>query len=477
MGKPSSMKLTTRAAGLPVLTGSLLLGVVPELLSDPLALYQRAAALGDMVRLRIPLGQLWCVSSPELVQQVLRQESAKFTRPPALRRLLQSLGGDNLMTREGAAFLARRRMLTPSLDRAQVQRLFASLSAAIDSSLDGWQSGAPLALKTQLTMLTQEVVARTLLGTSVRDAPAIARAFSTVTDYIAYRATTPLAPPLWVPTARNRRLRSARQLLDQQAMAMLRERRAQDGARGLSGTDAGAAPDLLESLLAARDADTGEALSDEQICREIQVFIGAGESTTSEALTFCFSLLGRHPDYLARVVAELQNVSHGRPLTFSDLPRLTLLRQVLDETLRLYPPSYVLARAATEPTTLGGVTLPAGATVLFSPYVIHRDARFWSEPHAFRPERFAPGGEAASLARNSYVPFGTGPRRCIGENLAQVELMLAVARILQRFELQLPAGPEPALRAGFALSLRDELWVRAEPRTRDAEPTHTSHPA
>lgn len=436
--------------------GSLLLGVLPRLLRDPLSLYAEATGMGEIVRLRLPLGPAYFISSPELIQDVIQKRARIFQRPPILRRILEGLGGDNLMTREGDAWLSRRRLMQPSLQRAALASLSELILDAIDSTLDAWEPGLDreACMREHMVALTQEVVARTLFGVSLLRFPLLGRACSTVTEYISYRATTPLSAPLWFPTARNRAVRSARRYVDALTDQLLANPRAEGSGR----------PDLLSRLRDARDPETGEGLDHEQLRREFQVLIGAGQSTTSEALSFCFSLLGSHPTVLTKLVQELGVAVGERRIALSDLDRLPLLQQVLRETLRLYPPSYVLARAPIEATNLGGVLLRPGTSVLFSPYTLHRDPRFWDSPASFRPERFAPGGESGRVPRYAYLPFGAGPRRCIGESLAQLEMLLAVGRILQRFELHLPCEPAPALSSGFALGLAQGLPVRLAAR-------------
>jgi cytochrome P450 len=442
--------------GIPTLAGSALLGVLPRLLRDPLSVYVQAAGLGDMVRLRLPFGAAYFISSPELIQDVLQKRAKLFQRPPLLRRVLKGLGGDNLMTREGDAWLSRRRLMQPSLQQKQVAALAEVILDAIDSALDEWEPCVERdqSLRDRLVVLTREVVARTLLGVSALRFPAVGAAFATLTDYIAYRATAPLAPPLWLPTERNRSVRTALRSLNEITDQLLRERRRDGTAR----------PDLLSSLLAAREPESGHGLDDAQLRHEVQMLIGAGETTTSEALTFCFSLLGGQPEILAALVHELDVAVGARRIALSDLKQLPLLQQVTSETLRLYPPSYALGRAPTERATLGGVSLARGTTVVFSPYTLHRDPRFWDSPASFRPERFRPGGEIERVPRYAYLPFGGGPRRCLAEHLAQLELAFALARILQRFELQLPCQSAPPLSAGFALSLSSGLPARIRSR-------------
>lgn len=441
---PEAIVVTSDRA--PSLSGAPWLGVLRSLLHDPLAVYEQARDLADVVRLPLPFGAAYLVSAPALIQEVLQDRAVVFRRPPLLQRLLRSVGGDNLMTLEGEAWLARRRSIQPHLRRSEVAALAEEILEAIDASLETWLPcvGGELNLHERLVTLTQEIVSRTLLGVSLGEAPGVGAAFETMTAYLAYRASNPFAAPLWLPTARNRGMRRAQRFLDEVASQILARRRAAASSRA----------DLLSTLMQV------QGLTDEELQREVQVMIGAGETTTSQALTFCFALLGSHPEELARVSAQIDDTVGPRRVTLADLEHLTRLRQVLSETLRLYPPSYVFARAPVESVQLGGVTLRRGSTLLISPYALHRDRRWWSEPARFQPDRFDARGAPVGVPRYAYLPFGGGARRCVGEHLAQLEMMLTVARILQRFRLVLPRNPAPRLRAGFALGLADGLTAQ-----------------
>lgn len=451
--------LSANVLGTPVLPGALLLGVLPDLLRDPLTIYTQASQLGNLVRLPLPFADAYFVTSPALIQEVMQERATLFRRPPLLRKLLISLGGSNLMTLEGEPWLARRRLIQPYLRRASISALADEIVAAIDLSLDSWRSYTTLPLHEKLQELTQEIVARTLLGVSLKDVPGVGAAFATMTEYIAYRATNPFAPPFWLPTPRNLRMRRARRFLDEVATRIIKQRRTTPGV------------DLLSALLGARDSN-GEALSDEALRREAQIIIGAGETTTSEALTFCFALLGEHPQVRERLIEQLDAVAGTRRVGLADLEHLPLLRQVIAETLRLYPPSYVLARAPIEDAQLGGIKLRKGTVVLFSPYTLHRDPRFWRDPESFRPERFDAHGAPIDVPRHAYLPFGAGPRRCVGEHLALLEMHLTVARILQRYQLDSPHAKVPTLKAGFALGLASELHIGLRERAHTDASAH-----
>jgi cytochrome P450 len=228
------------------------------------------------------------------------------------------------------------------------------------------------------------------------DVPGVSAAFDTMTSYLAYRATNPFAPPLLLPTLRNLKDRRVRRFLDQVAAQIVDQRRKSEVPRA----------DLLTTLLSALDPETDQGLTKQALQREVQIMIGVGETTTSEALTFCFAFLGSHPEVLSRVTRQIDQLVGQRRVALADVPKLTILRQVLSEALRLCPPSYVIARAPTQDVHLGGVRLRRGSSVLNSAYALHRDARWWSEPTRFMPDRFDAHGLPLMAPRYAYLPFG-----------------------------------------------------------------------
>ncbi len=207
------------------------------------------------------------------------------------------------------------------------------------------------------------------------------------------------------------------------------------------------ADDLLGMLLGARDDETGAPMADQQIHDEVMTFLTAGAETTSRGLAWSVYLLGRHPEALGRLHAEVDEVLAGRTATFDDLPGLPYTRRVLTEALRLYPPGYLLSRGALADTVLGGHLVPAGATVLLSPYALHRDAGLFADPQRFDPDRWAPE-RAGDVTPEAYLPFGLGPHGCLGEGFAWTEMTIALATLAARWELRprssRPVRPVPA---------------------------------
>jgi cytochrome P450 len=257
-----------------------------------------------------------------------------------------------------------------------------------------------------------------------------------------------LPPPIWLPTPNNLRLKRAVRRLDEILYGFIRQRRQ-------SGVDRG---DLLSLLLHARDEDDGSRMTDRQLRDEAMTLFLAGHETTALTLAWAWYLLAGHPEAEERLLAEAQEVLNGRPPTVADLPRLRYTEGVVLEALRLYPPAYVVGREAIDDCEIGGYRVPASTTLLMSQWVVHRDARHFEQPEAFRPERWA-GDLAQRLPKYAYFPFGGGPRLCIGNTFAMMETVLVLATIAPRFRFTLL--PEPAVVPWPTFTLRPKHGIPA----------------
>jgi cytochrome P450 len=373
---------------------------------------------GDVVRLATLSHPVYLVSHPDAVHYVLR-ENARNYRKGLLFKPIAALQGQGLLTSEGDLWARQRRVVQPAF---HLQQLVTCAEAMVDEAravVQEWrqpmQTGTPVNVAERMHRLTFNVVGRVLLGA---DPGALDAYWGTLRAIalpllqgIHARATRPWAPPLWVPTPRNWRFRRAITVYDalvQQIIAARRQARQRPG---------GEATDVLALLLAACDDTSGAGMSEQQLRDEIITFIGAGAETSAHALSWTWYLLAQHPAVARGVHTELATLLNGRRPTQQDLPHLPYSRMVLDEALRLYPPSVVLPRQANAPDAIRGYAIPQDAVVVLSPYVTHRHPEFWSEPEQFQPERFTPE-QVTSRHRCAYLPFGEGPRRCIGEPFA-----------------------------------------------------------
>jgi cytochrome P450 len=422
------------------------------------------AQFGDVVRLATRPHPIYLVSHPEAVHYVLRENAHNY-RKGLLLKPIAALQGQGLLTSEGDLWARQRRLVQPAFHRQQLATFAEVMVDEARAVVQEWrqpaQTGTLVNVDDRMHRLTFNVVGRVLLGAD----PGALDAYSDTLRAIALpllrflqaRATQPWAPPLWVPTPRNWRFRRAVAVYDalvQQIIAARRQARPRT---------AGPATDVLALLLAACDDTSGAGMSERQLRDEIITFIGAGAETSAHALSWTWYLLAQHPAIARRVHAELETVLGGRPPTPQDLPHLPYSRMVLAEALRLYPPSVVLPRQANAPDAIRGYAIPQDALVVISQYVIHRHPALWSEPEQFQPERFAPE-QATTRHRCAYIPFGDGPRRCLGEPFALMEMHLVLATIAQAYTLQVvpehPVVPEVAV----TLRPRDGLWMTVHAR-------------
>lgn len=423
------------------------LGLLPSL----------AAKYGDVVR--VPLGprDFYFLFHPEPIRHVLQDNARHYTKQTPGFNVMRELLGQGLLTSEGDFWLRQRRLAQPAFHKQRIAGFGRLMVDAARELADEWTphlgSGQPVDVAGGMMRLTLRIAGEALFSADVtREADGIREALDVVQHYANHRITHPFHPPRWVPTPLNRRATRARDLLDGVVLGIIERRRREGGTR----------EDLLSLLMEARDADTGEAMSDAQLRDEVMTLLLAGHETTATALSWTWTLLARHPEARRALEAELAEVLGGREPTVEDVPRLTFTRRVLDESMRLYPPAWLVSRQAAAEDAVGGYRIPAGAVVVVSPWVTHRHPVLWENPEAFEPERFRPE-RAAALPRFGYFPFGGGPRQCIGNGFALLELTLVLATLAQRLRLELVPGRLPAPEPTITLRPRGGLWMTASP--------------
>jgi cytochrome P450 len=311
--------------------------------------------------------------------------------------------------------------------------------------------GKPVDVLAEMMTLTLRVVSRALLSAEVGgEAGRVGTALGHALGWANDQLTSPWSVvPRTVPIPRNRRIKAAIGALDEVVLGIIRERRA--------GTADPA--DLLSLLMAARDEETGEGMNDTQLRDEVMTIFLAGHETTANLLAWTFSLLSRFPSAGRALRGELASVLGGRPATFADLPKLAQTRRVLDEALRLYPPAWSFGRLAEEADELGGFHIPKGSLVILNPYITHRLPEHWPDPEGFDPDRFEPARFDA-LPRFAYLPFGGGPRQCIGNSFALMEGVILLATLAQKFRPELLPGHAVELDPGITLRPKGGLPMR-----------------
>ncbi len=389
---------------------------------------------GDVVRFDVFGRRIHLLTNPEHLQYVLEKNWRNYRKADSFNRERQVVLGDSLLTMHGPAWHARRRLAQPAFGRKELDGLVAVMSEVADRTFDTWAPLAgraePFDLAAELTGLTIAVAGGTLFGVDLgEDAPAIRQAFGFIVEEASRRMASLVRTPLWIPSPRNLRYRRMIRVLDRIVYRIIEAGRHQER----TGSD------VLSRLLAARDEETGLGMSDLDLRNEVMTFLVAGHESTASSLAWTTWLVATHPAVEERLRAEVAEVLGDRLPRADDLPRLEYTRWTIEESLRLYPPSWLFDRYAIEDDAVGGYRIPAGSELVFLPWIQHRLPSCWDEPEAFRPERFAPGADEGRPTY-AYCPFGGGPRTCIGNRFALLESQVILARFLQRYRVEIVPG-------------------------------------
>ena len=429
------------------------MGVLPEFRKDPAGfLEDMARRYGDVVYMPVGRQHVYYLGHPEAIRDVLVTRQNKFKKSRMLERA-RVLLGDGLLTSEGDHHRRQRRLVQPAFHRDRLAGYGAVMVERTAVVRDQWVAGKPFDVLQEMMRLTLAIVAKTLFSTDVdSEADDIGVALTQVFDLFEV-ILIPFSEILEkLPLPAVRRFKRARKRLDETIYRLIAERRA-------SGSDAG---DLLSMLLLAQDEEGSGGMTDEQVRDEALTLFLAGHETTADALTWAWYLLSQNPQAEAAFHAELDRVLAGRLPSFDDLPQLRYTESVFAETLRLYPPAWGIGRRALEDYQVGDFLIPARSVILMSPYAVHRDPRWFSDPLTFSPERWLT--EDTSRPKFAYFPFGGGARVCIGERFAWMEGTLLLAAIGQRWRLRLEPGHRVERHARITLRPKHGMRMISERR-------------
>ena len=381
---------------------------------------------GDVVFTRVGPYTNITLHDPALIEEVLLRQHERFQKD-VFTAMLKPIVGQGLLTSEGELWRKQRKLAAPKLQKKQITAYAQAMVWLTEQACDRWTAHGPTRrpLSQDMMELTLLIVTQTLFGMSAHD---IAHEVGDLIDRLMahfdreFHSPLLLVPPS-IRTPTRRAFDADRAKLDEVLRRMIAQRRA-----GEPGDD------LLWRLIHARDED-GSPMPDAQLRDEAITMFLAGHETTSLAITYTWDLLTRHPDAMARLVREVDQTLQGRPATVEAMSQLPWTRAVIQESMRLYPPAWIIGRQAREPVELGPWRVEPGAQLLISPWLLHRDARWFERPTRFEPERWLDGQLEASLPRYAYMPFGGGPRVCIGNHFAMMELILVVATMAQRLTI------------------------------------------
>ena len=405
-----------------------------QLRANPLTTWTQEHFERPIVAAESVLGRITVVSDPEAIRYVLVDNAGNYRKDDLQRRILAPALGNGLVTAEGEEWKLQRRTLAPLFAARHVTSFFPAMARAGERVVQRWRrrEGRIIDVSLEMTRVTLDVLEQTVFTHGVRrDPDALGRA---ITRY--FEALGPVDPldlfglPDWLPRIGRVRARPAVRFFEETVDELIAARRA------LMARGEEPPADLLTLLLGAADPETGQGLGEVEVRANIATFIGAGHETTANALSWSLYLLSQAPDMRARVEREVDQVTGERPLLADDLPRLLFTRAVVDEALRLYPPAPLITRAAITEDRIGRFKVPKGSMVAIAPWVLHRHRRLWDEPDAFDPDRFMPERRSA-IDRFAYLPFGAGPRVCIGASFALQEAVTVLAAVVRAARLDL----------------------------------------
>jgi cytochrome P450 len=391
------------------------------------------------------------VTSPQGAHDVLGRTGAHIEKT-IIHEEVRHLLGPNLFDLTHQPWLPRRRALQPVFTKQHVRAFAGHMAQAADMVAAGWRDDTVLDLDAESRRLTMHALGRSVLGLDLDErSDDIGEQLQIALAYATDRALAPVRAPRWLPTPARRRAHAARAKLHGLAGEIVR----------LCREDPTLDAPLVQALIAATDPETGRPLADKDIRDELVIFLLAGHDTTATTLTYALWALGRHPDMQERVYSEVASIA-DRELTPDDVPRLEYTTKVLHEALRLCPPGAAIARMAMQDVEIDGFRVEAGTMLLVGIYAMHRDPTLWDQPLAFQPDRF---GRENSKGRDrwQYLPFGAGPRSCIGDHFAMLEATLALATIIRRIEIQSESGEFPMI-VPFTTVAAEPILARARAR-------------
>jgi cytochrome P450 len=435
--------------------GGLLLGSLPEIRRDPLAFLSRVGAeYGDIVRIRLGPLNAFVLNHPDDVEHVLITHQHRFIKGRTLSRA-RRLFGHGLLTSDGALHTRQRRLVQPVFHRTRLNDYAGIMATAAAERRDTWRDGHVIDIAGEMNRLTLMITARLLFG---RDGDAVAAEIGEALDIVSSHFEVAVLPFAFVdllPLPRARRFHIARQKLDRAIYGVIERRRRDGGERN----------DVVSSLMASRDEGDGEPMSDGQLRDELVTLLLASHETTANALGWTWYLLSGHADATERMHGEIDSVlGAGRLPTAADVQGLPFTRMVLAESMRLYPPAWLIARVAVEDHQVRGYTIPRGAIVVLSPWIAHRNKVHFPGPERFEPDRWQPELQNGR-PRFSYFPFGGGSRGCMGEAFAWMEGVILLSVIAQRWRFRFVDAPRhPAMHPGLTLTPKEGIRVRVEER-------------
>ncbi len=429
-----------------------------KLIGNPAYFFEMLSQeFGEFVHYR-GLFDFYLVNHPALVKQVLQETNSTFDKNSVIYNRFRNVFGNGLVVAEDNRWKRHRKLLQPMFGPLTVKRYFESMVTSVEAMLDRWEGmhreNQIFNCASEMNRVTLEIAGRALFQNGFDSASEKIEYWTKTINQYSAKPPLPIIRSFWFPSLPNFRLKRTLREFHSFIKQMIDERNADT-----------AQDDLLSILLAAKDEDTGESMTDVEVAEEVLGMIIGGHETASSALTWLWYEMSQNPALETRLHQELATVLGNQPLTLSALPQLRITKMLLDETMRLHPPFWFENRNVMSDIELGGAKIPKGSMVVFSRYSLHRHPDFWKAANSFIPERFEPDREENKRTTYAYVPFGGGPRICIGINFAILELLVIVSSIAKRFRVIVDDSDRHVMAAKLTMHPQNGLRVRLSKRT------------
>ena len=434
-----------------------------EFAREPLRFSQQMVReYGSLVALRFGPMRAFLAAGPDAIEQVLVSRSKSFHKDPRNKRAVSAMAGNGIIASEGPSWLRQRRMMQQGFSQGRMVGYAQEIVQCTRRMLDGWPTAGTLDISEEMASLSLQIICKSMFQFAIsgNQAHDWHEAAEVLSEAVVRELSSAIILPDWLPLPHKLRKRRARLLLERAMRAIVADRRE-------SGEDKG---DMLSALLAAVD-DEGDGckMTEQQVVDECLTLLHAGYDSSAAGMTWCWYLLAKHPEIQQLAAREVDSILSGRPAVCDDFDKLTYTRQIINETLRLYPPAWILMmRKAAEDTELVSYRVPKGSLILLLPWATQRSERWFPEPLKFDPGRFS-AERRHEIPRHAYFPFGLGGHLCIGERLALIEMTLVVATVLQDFRISLPVDhAPPEVEPHTAIRPRGGLNLAIENRTERA---------
>ena len=432
-----------------------LLGNILDFPKDPTGFMMRSTLeFGDTVFFWALHLKYIMVNHPEGIKYILQENNKNYTKGIGYEPLKLFLG-NGLLTTDDPSWLKHRRLIQPHFNRESIAQyadvVINSALKMVDKWGDGEEKKNSVNISEEMVFLTSQIVGKTLLSSDVsQEDVRFWRSMDYILEYINDRTrTNPFNLPSWFPTPANFRYSKAIRIIDSFVYQIIKKRRENPSERN----------DMLDALVSARDEETGEGINDKQLRDEVLTFFVAGHETSANGLIWALYLLSQHPEVEKKLHNELKTVLDGKTPNFIDLHGLIYTGQIIQESLRLYPPVWIMGRQSIEEDSVRGHYIPPKTDMMISPYVLHRHPDYWAQPDVFDPERFSTENVKKQIPY-SYIPFGGGPRLCVGQNFALMEMVLVLAIISQRYFLTLIGNQNVEIGPYITLRPKEDLKMK-----------------